>query len=207
MTKAAFSLVCSVILCAAIPTVHAQTTPVGAAVQEAVHRQADTITLRQKLAEAQATAQKDPEAAAKLYDEAWNLVERIGSGIPTETAQTKVGLAAVRMELASAAQKRGDLKAADVNVKDILRVDPNNAAAVEFKRQNDKLLAAQRGRIPSDDTLSKIPKIKASKVNASTLVQDGKVLYETGKLDDAETKLKQAHAIDPQNYEATITLR
>jgi hypothetical protein len=44
-----------------------------------------------------------------------------------------------------------------------------------------------------------VPQVAAQKTDAGTLVQDGRVLYEMGKLDDAEVKLKQALALDPDN--------
>ena len=40
------------------------------------------------------------------------------------------------------------------------------------------------------------------KAKAGQLVQDGRLLFEMGKLDEAEKKLKQAIKIDPQNQAA-----
>ena len=40
------------------------------------------------------------------------------------------------------------------------------------------------------------------KTDAGTLVRDGKLLYEMGKLDEAETKLNQALKLDPDNVGA-----
>ncbi len=42
----------------------------------------------------------------------------------------------------------------------------------------------------------------AQKTDAGTLVQDGKLLYEMGKLDEAEVKLSQALKLDPDNAAA-----
>jgi general secretion pathway protein D len=67
-----------------------------------------------------------------LYDDAWELVLRFGSGVDAERDQTIAGLTAVRMELARAAQARGDYKEARTQVDDILRVDPTSAVAIEF---------------------------------------------------------------------------
>ena len=44
------------------------------------------------------------------------------------------------------------------------------------------------------------------KVKASTLVHDGKLLYEMGKLDEAEAKLKAAIKQDPNNEAASYYL-
>ena len=80
-----------------------------------------------------------------------------GPGVDAERDQTVAGLAAVRLELARAAQRHGDYKEARTQVDDVLRVDPTNAAAIEFKSGNEKLLAEQRGKIPSEDVRSQVP--------------------------------------------------
>ncbi len=71
------------------------------AVNRAVLDQAYTIQLRQKLEDAKAAAARgDLTAAAKLYEDAYALVQDIGSGIDAETAQTISGLVATRLEIA-----------------------------------------------------------------------------------------------------------
>ena len=200
MMKAATFPLALILLLTAVPASKAQTSSQEAAVNEAVYRQANRITLRQKLADARAAQERRAlTTAAKLYDDAWDLVQKIGSGVDAERDQTVAGLAAVRLELARAAQQKGDYKEARTQVDDVLRVNPANAAAVEFKAGNEKLLAEQRGTIPSEDVRSMVPAILEEKVKASTLVHDGKLLYEMGKLDEAEAKLKQALKEDPHN--------
>jgi type II secretory pathway component GspD/PulD (secretin)/tetratricopeptide (TPR) repeat protein len=44
--------------------------------------------------------------------------------------------------------------------------------------------------------------IASNKVDVTTLVQDGKLLFEMGKLDQAEAKLKKAIAVEPDNQTA-----
>ncbi len=89
--------------------------------------QANTIVLRQKLADAKsAAARGDLAAAAKYYEEAYALTQQIGSGIDAETAQTVSGLVSTRMQLARQAQANGDLHEADTEVKRVLKVDPQN---------------------------------------------------------------------------------
>ena len=184
-----------------------QTQPQDAAVNEAVYRQANRISLRQKLAEARAAEDRYALAsAAKLYDDAWGYAQKIGSGVDTERDQTIAGLAAVRLELARAAQHRGDYKEAQTQVDDVLRVDPTNAAAVEFESANEKLLAEQRGKIPSEEVQSQVPAATEDRIRASTLVRDGKLLYEMGNLDEAEAKLKLALKTDPRNEAANYYL-
>jgi type II secretory pathway component GspD/PulD (secretin)/tetratricopeptide (TPR) repeat protein len=207
MMKAVTLPLALTLLLAAIPASDAQTQPQDAAINEAVYRQAYRISLRQKLADARAAQDRHAlPTAAKLYDDAWELVQKIGSGVDAERDQTVVGLAAVRLELARAAQRHGDYKEARTQVDDVLRVDPTNAAAIEFKSANEKLLAEQRGKIPSEEVRSQVPAIIEEKVKASTLVHDGKLLFEMGKLDEAESKLKMALKQDPHNEAALYYL-
>jgi len=178
----------------------AQDNATAIAVNEAVMRQANTILLRQKLTEAQSVEQRgDIVGAAKIYQECCDLVEKIGSGVDAESAQAKNGLANTRLTLARAAQSRGDYRDAATQVQQILKADPKNPDAVAFKNQNDQMLAAMKGKMPSEATQERAAQVASQKVDAGTLVQDGKLLYEMGKLDDAEVKLKQALAIDPDN--------
>jgi hypothetical protein len=180
--------------------------PTDMAVSEAVLRQANTVVLRQKLVLARDAATRgDLVVAARLYEDAYALVQQIGSGIPDETTQTVSGLVAVRMELAREAQRQGDiagLREADTQVNRVLKVDPQNPAAVAFKKQNDRLIASLRGKVPDDATLQEVPTIANENMQAQTLVRDGKLLYEMGKFEEAEVKLQQALKLDPHNQGA-----
>ena len=178
----------------------AQDNNASAAVNEAVLRQAKTIELRQKLADAAATAQRnDVIGAAKLYQEAVTLADEIGSGIEPETQQAIAGLSATDMALARDAQSRADYAEADTRVKLVLKWDPKNQAAIAFKMQNDQLIAKTNGHRPDVQTTDTIPAVMAQKTQAGTLVQDGKLLYEMGKLDEADAKLMAAVKLDPDN--------
>ncbi len=174
--------------------------PANMAVTEAVLRQANTILLRQKLLQARdAVAHGDLVVAAQLYEDAYALVQQIGSGIPDETSQTVSGLVSVRLELAREAQDAGDLQAANLQVTRALKVDPQNPAAIAFKKQIDQKIASLRGKIPDAATLQQVPTIANEKTEADTLVRDGKLLYEMGKFEEAEAKLQQALKLDPAN--------
>jgi type II secretory pathway component GspD/PulD (secretin) len=209
MIKAATVPLALVLCLSAAPALLAQTPPPpeDAAVNEAVYRQANRIILRQKLAEAKAAQDRGALAnAGKLYDGAWDLVQNIGSGVEAERDQTVAGLSAVRLELARAAQGHGNYLEARTQVNDLLRVDPTNAAAQQFKNNNEKLIAEQRGTTPSPETTAKIPDFIEERVKASTLVHDGKLLYEMNKLDEADAKLKEALKQDPHNEAALYYL-
>src|SRR5207249_4148977 len=122
------------------------------------------------------------------------LVQRIGTAerIEEERAQTVAGFASVRLELARLAQKRGELKEADTQVSLVLTVDPQNPAAHEFKKANDKALAEKAGQIPTDATRERVAAAHKERIEAMTKVTDGRILLEAGKLDDAEAKLREA---------------
>ena len=180
---------------------------------EAVMRQANTIVLRQKLVDARAAAQHgDTFNAAKLYADACGLAEKIGSGIDDETLQAVTGLTATRLALARDAESRGDYFGANTQIQQILneqrklRVAPNEADVLAFKKHNDELIDLNKGRTMDAETAEKIPQMANQKVAASTLVQDGKVYYEAGQFDLAEAKLNQAIALDPANTTASYYL-
>ena len=79
----------------------------------------------------------------------------------------------------------------------VLKVDPHNAAAIAFKKTNDQTIAALKGRMPDTPRRNSIPLVVNDKTPAATLVQDGKLLYEMGRFDEAEVKLNQALKYEP----------
>src|SRR4029077_19563181 len=89
----------------------------------------------------------------------------------------------------------------------VLVIDPKNQAALEFRRDNERLLAAQAGTIPSERELARIPGFRTNEIRIATMVQDGKLLYEAGKLDEAEAKLTAAYEEDPSSVAAYQYLR
>lgn len=177
-----------------------QAAPTTDAVREAVRRQFNVKILRQKLDEARLAEQRrDLVTSAKLYDDAWALIESIGPGVESEAQITVTGLTAARMELARQAQRHGDYKEADVEVRDVLRVNGKDIAALEFKRANDHIIDVQRGTQPSPEVVDTLPQIRTNKIEIQTLVQDGRLLFQLDKLNEAEVKLKQALIMDPGN--------
>ena len=159
----------------------------------AVRREEKAIVLRKTL-EAAATAAKqgDLTSAAKAYEDAWNLTEELGSSVEKERNITIEGFTSTRLALAYNAAKAGEYKEADLQVKRILKVDPNHIKAKNFKRENDQRLANLVGRVPSDEALSYIGQDKTNKLAAAIAVQDGKLAFEMGHFDRAETKLQEA---------------
>lgn len=203
MTKAALSLLGLAVLVALPADLPAQDNSTDIAVNEAVLRQANTIVLRQNLAKARAAElQGDIVGAAKLYQESCELVQQIGSGVDAEAAQSVSGLARTRLSLAREYQSQGNLREAQKQALQVLKVNPTNPDALAFKKQNDQMLADMKGKMPSEAALEQVPQLAAQKTDAATLVQDGKLLYEMGKLDEAEAKLTAAQKLDPDNRAA-----
>jgi len=171
--------------------------------EEAVRRQARIILLRNTLADAQALqAQGDLVAASKEYERAWDHVQNIGVTIDRERAETLRGMAEVRMELAKRAQGRGDLEEARKQVERVLRLDPRNTEAQNFKEENDRRIQDRLGREPSRAVLERVPEVQKEGINTSILVNDARLLMEMGKLDEAEAKLIQATKEDPEHRAA-----
>lgn len=203
MSKAVTTSLCIFLLVATAPWLPAQSASTELAVQEAVKRQAERVQLRKNLVEARAAANRgDLVNAAKTYDACWALVEDIGPASRPEAKQTVIGLTEVRMKLAREARSRGDLRDAEEQVKDVLRVNPTDPEAVAFERQVSQMIEAQRGQVPSLDVQEKVKGIENEKIQAQTLVQDGRLLYELGKYDEAAAKLKEALKVDPSNSAA-----
>ncbi|MEY4387638.1 MAG: hypothetical protein RLY20_2921 [Verrucomicrobiota bacterium] len=181
----------------------AQAPATRSAIDEAVVRQAKSIELRGKLAQAQ-DAQKrgDLDAAAKLYDASVKLVREIGEFNTPDAAAAINGFTDVRLALARQAQSRNNLVEADIQVRRVLNESPGNTQAVAFKQTNDKLLAEAAGRMPSQDMLKNIPEWEKEKIAINTKIRNAVLLYENGKYDEAEVILAQVRQADPANYAA-----
>lgn len=183
--------------------VSAQTSPTDTAINEAVMRQAKTIVLHQKLVDARRMADRhDVVDAAVLYQEAYDLTQQIGPGVKTETAQAVAGVVATRMELAKEARNNSDYINANKELAQALKVAPENSSVLALKAQLAHETEMMAGRVPSPAVQEQIPVVKRDRVAAATLVQDAKLFYEMGKLDESEAKLKAALAIDPDNQAA-----
>ncbi|MCI0748518.1 MAG: hypothetical protein L0Y58_24180 [Verrucomicrobia subdivision 3 bacterium] len=179
-------------------------TPAQEAIREGLRREAARIELRQKLADAQAAQRKgDFDSARRLYDEALDRAKFAGvATVQQEYAQVLTGMTQTRLILAEQAQRRGEFQIAADHAKIILKEDPQNTAALAFQAQNEQMRAQLAGKMPSQETIAKIPDMQQERVSAGTLVQDGKLLFEAGKLDAAEAKLQQAIDLDPANTAA-----
>jgi len=201
MTKAAYLLLLSLI--ATATPLRAQPAPADSATDEAVRRQEALILLRRVLAEARTAELKgDLTTASTKYEEAYNWIQKVGVRVEQETRELVSGMTTVRMALAKQAQRRGRFEEAALHVNRVLTVDPKNEAARKLKKENDKALKALAGRRSSKEVQAQLPEFERLQVTTGTLVQDGKLLYEMGKLEEAEAKLKEAARLDPNNQPA-----
>lgn len=184
-------------------------TGVKAAEEEAFRRQEMGMLLDVALGKAQAAQkQKEFAAAAKLYEECSLYVKRLGAdNVPTQAGQVVNGLTTSRLALAYDAQKRGEFAEASGEADKILKFDPDNKRAVEFKAFNQKVEQAHRGRIPTKPVRAKVAEFANDQAKVGTLLQDAKLLYEMKKYDETEAKLKEAIAIDPQTDTAYYMMR
>jgi len=185
--------------------------PPGAddAIREGVKRQADYITLHQKLEQARvAEARHDYQTAANLYDGAWELIVALGPYIQVraEAQETKAGLAAVRLPLAAEAQKHYRYRDAKTHIDDVLRVDPQNQAALQMRAENDKLIAEALPYQPSQAAEDRAKEIILERGTNTTRLRDATLMFEMGQLDDAEGMFKQVLRDDPDNRAANYYL-
>ncbi len=178
------------------------------AAEEAVRRQEMTITLRKSLADAQTALTKgDLPTAARMYEEAWGLVQRIGdASIEKERQTTIAGFSQTYLSLARKSFASADYEEANRQVSRVLRVDPRNAEAQALKVRVDAALKEIEGRTPSKEVTALLPEAAKIRTDAATLVQDGRLLYEMGKLDEAEERLRRAAQMDPTNQAAGFYL-
>jgi general secretion pathway protein D len=208
MIKANLSL--SLLLLLATP-VFSQAPPTGQedAIRVGVQRQADYITLHQKLEQARvAEARHDYQAAANLYDAAWELIVQLGPyyQVRSEAQETKAGLAAVRLALAAEAQGHHMYREAKVHVDDVLRVDPQNPVALQFRVENDKLLAEAAPYLPSPAAVDRAREIMLERGTNTTRLRDATLMYEMGQLEEAEAIFKQVVREEPDNRAANYYL-
>ncbi len=169
---------------------------------EIVRREEALIVLRMKLEQAESLKNKGELVKASLmYEEAVRQLEIVGEIPEVENERDRVlkGMSIVRLRLASLEQRSGRLVEANREVSRVLKLNPKDEAALQFKKINDKLLDENRGKIPSKETLSLMPELMEKKIAASTLVKDAQLLLEANQLEEAEEKLLQAARDDPEN--------
>ena len=211
MTKASH-LYCLIFLLLATPALRAQSLSpdAQAAADEAVRRDANKIILHNNLQLAQmAQQQGDVEKARRLYEDCYGrIMNSIGEiAVPNEKQQVVSGLVTILFIQAHRAEESRNYQVADDLYARILLINPGNPDALAAQRENKKNLDRYAGHMASQPLIEQIPSWHTNEIKIATMVQDGKLLYEAGKLDEAEVKLKEALRQDPGNVAATQYLR
>jgi hypothetical protein len=159
---------------------------------EAIRRQAVQVRMRQMLTNAQAALHHaDVDEAARLYDHVVQLGRELGSLVAPEMRQAVSGVLATRTFLAERAQRRNDYVEADLQIRRMLVVSPKHPEVLELKKENDAGWARSRNLTGTSG--------RTNRIRAASLVQDGRLLYEEGRWDEARAKLVEAAGLDPEN--------
>jgi type II secretory pathway component GspD/PulD (secretin)/tetratricopeptide (TPR) repeat protein len=210
MTKAAKLTLCLILLASAGLPLRAQQTSTDSAqataVEEAVRRQEATQKMQIDLREAQDLAAKGQLLeAAKAYQSAYArfpLVQTGNAEVEADKKAVVTGLCNIRVQLARQAADKGNYIEARQQLALGIKVDPKNPQIVQAKDEFDKAEAYRKGKVPDSATVALKPGFDQQKVDAMTLVQNGKLYYECGKYNEAEAKFKEALKIDPGNSAA-----
>ncbi|MDB4691248.1 hypothetical protein OAH23_12605, partial [Verrucomicrobia bacterium] len=205
MSKAATTILCLVIAVSAVCSVTAQSVDQLSNREKAIREEA-VIALRIKLEQAEssrneAKARDELLKTALLYEEAVNHLNKVGpiAAVEAERQRTVEGMAEIRLKLADKFQKAQKFYEADQEAVRILKLDPSNEGALQFKAANDKLILRYTGRQPSRDAITKIPAVREQQIQASTMIQDARLFLELNKLEEAEAKLNEAKKLDPES--------
>ncbi|MEQ2006459.1 MAG: hypothetical protein ABMA26_06655 [Limisphaerales bacterium] len=184
--------------------------PVAIAEEEALRRQERKLVLDANLSRAkQLQKVKNFTDAAKLYEEAIGHAKLLG-GVETVEKSYRdalAGLIACRLQMGLALQEKYEFKAAAAEVDKIFPFDPRNADAEKFKRFNEVVESAHRGRLPSQGVLSLQPKLAEQRTEVLQLVRDGQLYWQMGEYAEAKSKLEAAIKKDPLNEAAFFYLR
>jgi hypothetical protein len=112
MTNAS-RLLSVVLVCASANGLLSQS-PTQVAEEVAIKRQEKTILLRKSLETAQRLEkEKDLPGAARVYEQAWTLVEELGTSAEAERKQATAGFSSFYLRLANDSIKAGEFKEAD----------------------------------------------------------------------------------------------
>ncbi|KAF0172204.1 MAG: peptidase M56 BlaR1, partial [Limisphaerales bacterium] len=183
--------------------------PLQAAQEEALRRQERKVALDKLLGEAgQFLKVKSWTNAVVRYEEAIGHAKLLGGQVAERQGREALaGLVHCRIQLAIALQEKRDFKAAAAEVDKVLPFDPNNAAAEQFKRFNDRVEAAHKARLASPPATVRRAALLEERAKVMGLVRDGKLYYEVGEYDKARQRLEEAIALDPANEVAYYYLR
>jgi general secretion pathway protein D len=181
-----------------------------AAREEIVRRQEAQITARQLIDQGQKLYYdaKYEEAIAKL-EQALKILPRARA---TEIDYNRAahGLTDSYYRLADAAYRAGDLAKAEQLARKALEYDPKNRSAeniiVKVKQARAPAPAAPKPAPPKQPAPDETPEFLAKKDQIKKLFREGKILMNSGQLDEAEKRFQQILLIDPYNEDAHALL-
>lgn len=171
---------------------------------EATRRQETLGRLKRTLARAEASRKaKNHWAATSLYEATLKLSHALGGvNVEDETGRAMAGLTTSRLALAKTANKQRDFAGAELHMKALLAIDPQNKKAQKYLDYTRAVAKAHKGKVPSPEVMALVKKREVERKDVSVLVQDGKLLYEMRLLGEATAKLKRAIEMDPSNRPA-----
>lgn len=184
--------------------------PVAIAEEEALRRQERKLVLDENLLRAKRLQkEKNFTDAAKLYEEAIGHAKLLGGVETVEKSyrEALAGLIHCRIQQGVAFQEAYKFKEAAAEVDKILPFDPRNAQAENFKRFNERVEAAHRGRLPSQQVLTRQPELLEERTAVLQLVRDGQLYWQMGEYEEAKKRLEEAIKKDPVNEAAYFYLR
>ena len=184
--------------------------PIAIAEEEALRRQERQLVLEANIQRARRLQkEKDFANAAKLYEEAIGHARLLGGvgSVERQAREALAGLVHCRIQLGVALQEKYEFDAAAVEVDKLAAFDPNNKDAEDFKRFNERVKSAHRGRLPSPQVLTRQTQLMEQRADVMKLVKDGQAYYQLGEYKEAEERLKEAIKKDPVNEAAYFYLR
>ncbi len=202
MNSAVFPSLCLAALFATSSIVAAQDASgdTAAAIDAAVRKQAKLVEVRKLITEGRAAElEKNDVAAAQAYNKAIQSLRETGLAVEPERSDAVGGLSRTMLRLADDAMKRGDFPDAKAKITRVLLEDPKNKLGNEMRLSNDRLLAESLDKTPHESTLQLIRDTETNRVEIGKMVQDGKLLYETGRIKEAEKVLREVVRRDPGN--------
>ena len=176
--------------------------------EESIRRQELLIRAEKMIREA------DDLAKQKNYLEAATTYEQVLKYLPKGPASERLYQSAVRgatdtrMRLANEALRDNDLLKARENANKVLEINPDNRSAQNVIQRVDRLAA--RPEVIDEDAVTRVdraPEILARDKQIEKVIREGRLYLESGLLDEAEVKFRQAIVLDEYNTEAMRMLK
>ncbi|MFA5190655.1 MAG: tetratricopeptide repeat protein [Verrucomicrobiia bacterium] len=195
-------------------------TPEELSEQEIIRRKEQLIRGQKALADAQAAMKAGKfDEAADAYTQAIRMLPK-GSVAAKELAAAKAGVIEAYINKGKASMRAKNYEDARKSADEVLKYDPNNAAAkgiiktaerasgVPDKGGKSPVSTADLDTVPRtipqvDDT----PEFRKAQNQTTQLLRDARLAFQSNQLDLAAEKINAAMALDRYNEEARVLLR